>query len=287
MSYHRHTEPAVPSLGSISWNLATSEAEIRRLSRACEVVDGCRNLEDSLLWAALDGRAGGWCDPRRRVYIAVSDRGRVEILVHPETRGLGLGTLLLERGVARCRELGCSFVRTWAYGDKPRTVGWLRRQGFESERVLYRLRRSQVAAEAPVWDPGWSVSSFRPEDAGQWHELHCSLQSDPTRAWTLEALHRQLHRPDTPASSFWLLREGELLRGYLWLKGSELFLFALDPRVRGRGLGAKLLAWGLSRLKSEAFVYCDDERPEALSLYRKFGFEETARDRCLKRPLMP
>lgn len=287
LSYHRHTKPAVPFLDPISWKLCRSEAQIRELSRDCRGADGCRNLDDGLLWAALDGRADGWCDANGRAYLAVSQQGRLEFLVHPEWRGRGVGTQLLDRGLERCVALGCAFARTWAYGDLPRTVGWLERRGFQSERVLYRLERTGPPVPAPTWERGWEVRGFRPEDAQPWHELHCSLQSDPTRAWSLKALQRQLKQVDTPASSFWMLHQGTALRGYLWLKGREIFLFALDPAVRGRGLGEKLLAWGLSQLNGQAFVYCDDQRPKALALYHKYGFTQRTKDRCLIRLLTP
>lgn len=283
LSNHRHTEIAVPSSDRFSWKLRKEEAEIRLLSRECTRVDGCRNIDDGLLWAALDGRADGWCSPFGRAYVAVSRQGRIEILIHPEERGKGVGRLLMERGLERLSEWGCTLARTWAYGDRARTVDWLASLGFQSERVLYLLSRPFTRVSPPFWEHGWSVQAFQPDDAQDWHSLHSSLQVDPSSAWSLEALRRQLQQPETPGSEFWLLRESDRLRGYLWLKGREIFLFALDPEVRGRGLGEKLLSWGLSRLRTEAIVYCDDQRSGALSLYRKFGFEEISRDRCLKR----
>ena len=266
-----------------SWDLPADEVRVRELSQACQQIDRCRNIDDSLLWAAVEGRANAWWDPSGKSYLAVCPAGRLEILVHPELRGQGVGTMLLRHGLDRIQQFDASTAKLWAYGDKARTVAWATKHGFDTERVLYRLDRTWSAVAPPDWPSGWSVRPFEADDAPAWHQLHCSLQTVPERAWSREALARQLQDPLTPASAFALLWEGESLRGYLWLKQTEIFLFAVDPQVRGQGVGAKLLSWALHRLASPAFVYCDDQRPAALALYRKFGFEESARDRCLTR----
>lgn len=257
------------------------EKKVRELSTACSAADGCRNLDEGLLWAAVEGRASAWWDPAGQSYLAVCPQGRLELLVHPGRRGQGIGTALLREGVGRLCQLKAPRVSLWAYGDRTPSVAWLKRHGFVTERVLYRLDRVGEKVELFEWGSGWSVRPFRFEDAEAWHSLHTSLQLDPSRAWSLETLRRQLQDPRTAATEFFLLWEGAQLRGYLWLKGLELFMFAVDPSYRGRGLGSKLLAYGLNRLQGEAFVYCDDQRPAALALYRKFGFQESARDRCL------
>ena len=281
MSYQRHTERPLPGLESFSWDLSADEKKVRDLSSACSAADGCRNLDEVLLWAAAEGRAWAWWDPTGQSYLAVCPQGRLELLVHPTLRGQGVGTALLREGVARLRELKVPRVSVWAYGDRAPSVVWLERHGFVTEQVLYRLDRVGEKVEFFEWGPDWSVRLFRSEDAEAWHSLHTSLQLDSSQAWSLETLRRQLQDPRTPAAEFFLLWQGSRLRGYLWLKGSELFMFALDPSCRGRGLGSKLLAFGLNRLEGDAFVYCDDKRPAALALYRKFGFQESARDRCL------
>lgn len=278
---------------SIDWTAAPpDETHVRELSRACRAADGCRNLDDGLLWSHLEGRAQGYWEPEGRAYLGLdrqSETGRLQLLVHPQARGSGLGTALLRRALGRLSELGCASAQVWAYGDHERSRAWLVRHGFEAERVLYELRRPPDAVPAPDWPAGWRLSAFRPEqDEQTWHSLHQSLQSVPSRAWSLESLRRQLAEPATPAADFWLLWQEQALRGYLWLKAGsppELFLFALDPGARGQGIGKRLLAWALSRGNGSALVYCDDQRAAALSLYRSFDFRETARDRCLRKTL--
>lgn len=269
-----------------SWGLPISESALGALSASCSTEDGCRNTDDSLLGAVLRGRAEAWLQPGGQSYLAISHQGQLEILVHPKLRGQGLGSALLELGLKRARELSIPRVFLWAYGDNPKTVSWLKRNHFSSLKVLYSLARPWHELEPVLWDGGFRLRPFRLEDELVWLSLHRSLQREPAQAFSLDRLRAQLDAPLTPASKFYLLWQEEVLRGYLWFKAQEIFMFAIAPEVRGQGLGAKLLTWALGRLGDEAFAYCDDRRPAALALYKKLNFQERGRDRCLERRLL-
>jgi mycothiol synthase len=201
----------------------------------------------------------------------------VELLIHPECRGQGWGSWLLQTVLNRLQEP----VDIWAYGDNPRAVAWLERHGFGSHRLLYSLRREGPPPAPPDWPQGWRVQSYADEHMPAWHELHVRLQRDPARAWTRARLQQQLLQPETPAHRFWLLWQGDDLRGYVWLKGEEIFLLAVDPVCRGGGLGRRLLQFALAQCQ-HGWGYCDESRPEALRLYRQLGLVEVGRDRCLR-----
>ncbi len=68
----------------------------------------------------------------------------------------------------------------------------------------------------------------------------------------------------------------------------ELVYLGLSPALRGRGLGAALLRWGVAlvRERSEAFIACavDQRNEPALRVYRRLGFAEFASRRALVRP---
>jgi mycothiol synthase len=200
-----------------------------------------------------------------------------------------LGSELLGKGLEHLQRGGAGEATIWAYGDRLRTVAWLERLGFVSCRLLFGLHRPAARQLAPQWPPDWSVRSFRPcQDEEAWHALHLSLQTDPSQAWSVAALRRQLRHPETPPDQFWLLCEKERLRGYVWRKRGqpcELFLFAVDPAIRGQGMGRRLLEWALSQGDGSAFVYCDEHRQAALALYRSAGFSEVGRDRCLRKTM--
>lgn len=73
------------------------------------------------------------------------------------------------------------------------------------------------------------------------------------------------------------------MRGYVWLRNSEVFMLGVDPHLVGQGWGHRLLQWALARHSGELFAYCDDTRLPALRLYARLGFEEGGRDRCMRR----
>lgn len=273
-SYQRHTPGRVPFEDAFSWQEGLCSQRIDALSRLCSAHDGHRNLDDSLLQEVLAGSALGWLETQGRAYLQLGSQ-QLEMLVHPDWRGLGWGSWLLARALRERTQ-----VTTWAYGDRKETVQWLERNGFVSHRLLYKMRYEQAPPPPPEWPDGWNLSCYRNEHAEAWHRLHVGLQKDPTRAWSLRRLEKQLARPETPPERFWLLWEGSQLRGYLWLKDDEIFLLALDPASRGQGIGRRLLQWAMSR-SGQAWGFCDQS--ETVELYRKLGFSEVGRDRCLRR----
>lgn len=277
LSYQRHTPGAVPFEETFSWQKKPCPTTVQSLSRQCSQVDGCRNLDDALFQAVQAGRALGWLEAEGRAYVQFDHR-QLEMLIHPEFRGQGWGSWLLDQILRQ----STGPLAIWAYGDHPRTVSWLENWGFLSQRVLYRLQRNLAPPARPALPQGFQISTYRQRDQDAWLRLHRSLQKDLSTAWSAERLQRQLQQPETPAQNFWMLWQGKVLRGYLWLKQQEeIFMFALDPESRGQGLGRFLLEWGLSHSCGKAWSYCDNQRPEALELYRKLDFCEVGRDRCL------
>ena len=271
-SYQRHTPGRVPFEDAFSWQERPCSQRIVALSEQCRAHDGHRNLDDGLLQEVLAGSARSWLEAEGRAYVQLGER-QMELLIHPEWRGRGWGTWLLQRVLQERAEL-----TTWAYGDQEQTVSWLERHHFHSHRLLFKMRYELEPPPAPEWPSPWKLESFHERHTQAWHDLHVGLQKDPSRAWSVRRLERQLTRPETPPERFWLLWEGGQMRGYVWLKEDEIFLLALDPLSRGQGLGRRLLQWAMSQSR-RTWGYCDQS--ETVALYRKLGFSEEARDRCL------
>ncbi|MFN8612334.1 MAG: GNAT family N-acetyltransferase [Vulcanimicrobiota bacterium] len=242
------------------------------LSSHCAEHDGHRNLDDGLLQEVQAGSALSWLEAEGRAYMQLGSQ-QLEILVHPDWRGLGWGSWLLQRALKERSRL-----TTWAYGDRPQTVSWLEKHRFTTHRVLSKMVYLEEPPPPPDWPEGWSLRPYQAGDAEAWHQLHVSLQTDPGRAWSLQRLQRQLQR--TPAERFWLLYHEYRMKGYLWLKDDEIFLLALDPASRGQGVGRRLLQWAMSQSR-QTWGFCD--QPATLELYRRLGFTEVGRDRCLRR----
>ncbi|MBN9418337.1 MAG: GNAT family N-acetyltransferase [Candidatus Eremiobacteraeota bacterium] len=272
-SYQRHTPGRVPFENAFSWQEEPCSQRIAALSEECRAHDGHRNLDDGLLQEVLAGSARSWLEAEGRAYVQLGER-QMELLIHPEWRGQGWGSWLLQRVLREREEL-----ITWAYGDREATVLWLERHRFQSHRLLFKMRYEQEPPAPPDWPSGWRLEPFQRSHTHDWHQLHVGLQKDPSRAWSLRRLEHQLTCPETPPERFWLLWEGLQMRGYVWLKEDEIFLLALDPACRGQGLGRRMLQWAMSQSR-RTWGYCDES--ETVALYRKLGFSEEARDRCLR-----
>ena len=259
-SHQRHTSGAVPFQVTFSWREPPGLAQ---LSAACQAVDGVRNRDDSLPFTP---QTQVFMESQGRAYLRL-EPNLCELLIHPDWRGLGWGSQLL----AYCPP----GKLLWAYGDFPATRLWLERAGFVTQRVLYGLRFHGESPQIP------SISELRPfanGDLEALHQLHVSLQTEPSRAKSREWFEHQLAQSE---ARLWLLWKEHQLMGYLWLKDEEFFLFALHPSLRGQGWGKRLLEWGLAQ--GARFSYCDDQRPQALALFQGGGFVTQSRDRCLLR----
>lgn len=51
-------------------------------------------------------------------------------------------------------------------------------------------------------------------------------------------------------------------------------MIATAPEFQGQGAGSALIRWGLARADAEGLDAYLESSPDALSLYRKHGFEE-------------
>lgn len=290
MSNQRHTPAAVPFQNGFSWQTTGNRQAVLQLSAACQQQDGCRNLDDSLLLGLIEQLepSWGWLEPQGRACVQARLQGTLaqfEMLVHPQWRGRGWGSWILQQTLQHLRDQGASQVDTWAYGDQENTVNWLMRAGFVPHTLLLQLERPLPPAARPEWPDGWQIRGFRSDDVEAWHQLHVHVQSDPRRAWSRERLLRQLQDPETPARQFWMLWQGSQPRGYVWLKGREVFLLAVDPDCRGQRIGESLLLWALADCPGPASAFCDASREGAVKLFRRVGFVEIARDRCLRKDL--
>ena len=72
------------------------------------------------------------------------------------------------------------------------------------------------------------------------------------------------------------LEEGGRLVGFLGAGEGRLEMLFLDPEIRGRGLGRRLLEYGLARYGIRE-VTVNEQNPGALGFYRHFGFREYRR----------
>lgn len=255
------------------------EAQLRRHD------PGGRDLLQVL--ARLDGRLAGYA----LAAVDSSDAPAVlECVVAPAYRRRGVGTGIVRHAVAA---LDGRRVHAWAHGDRPGSAELAGATGFERVRVLLQLRTQLVEplAEAPTPD-GVSIRTFRPgADDAAWLRLNARAFADHPEqgSMTQRDLEARMSSDWFDPAGFFLAERGGTLVGFHWTKIAdpnepvgEVYVVGIDPAAQGGGLGLMLTRHGLVHLQQQGVraveLYVEGDNAAALSVYRRLGFTESARD---------
>jgi N-acetylglutamate synthase-like GNAT family acetyltransferase len=130
-------------------------------------------------------------------------------------------------------------------------------------------------------------TTLRPGDLGRIVELHGELYAREFgwgrafEAYVAESLGAFVLRGDPATDRFWLAEIGDRLVGSIAIGGrpgpsGQLRYFLVDPRVRGRGLGKRLLEEALAFCRERefrsVFLWTASDLPAAAHLYLTAGF---------------
>ncbi len=208
----------------------------------------------------------------------------VELVIDPDARGRGVGTALAARVLAEHPEV----VFAWAHGDHPASRALAARFGFEAVRTLLQLRApvgSGLDTPPPAALDQRSVTAFYPgQDDTEWLALNARAfaQHPEQGKLTQRDLDDRMAEPWFDAEDFLILRDGDAMIGFCWLKVDgdigEFYAVATDPERQGKGLGRVLMDAGLARLATRgirtAALYVEADNAPALALYHRYGFEQ-------------
>lgn len=214
-----------------------------------------------------------------------------ELVVHPDHRRRGHGSLLIDELVRRSPG---GRLRLWAHGAHEGAAALAARHGFARTRTLWQMRRSLLsplpAAELPA------DTAVRPFTVGTdeqaWLDVNNRAFADhPEQGrWTLDDLRlRQGEDWFDPAGFFLAERDGAII-AFHWTKvhGSvdhdghehppvgEVYVVGVDPDAQGLGLGRAMTLVGLRHLRgrglTQVMLYVDDDNPRAIAIYEGMGF---------------
>jgi mycothiol synthase len=291
-------------------------AEVLALLSAATEADGVTPVSEPVLLDLEHAR-----DPRARHFLA--RRGGVlagyahldvtdlvegpsaELAVHPEQRGRGVATALVEALEAASSRDADGRLRLWAHGRHSLAVALAHGRGYVEERVLWQLRRSLLShLPAPPLPDGITLRTFRPgEDEPAWVRVNNRAFADhPDQGgWTVADVAAREAEPWFDPAGFFLAERaatGELA-GFHWTKvhhahahdpadaaqgaGSpppigEVYVLGVDPSARGLKLGPALTVAGLRYLRgrglSQVLLYVDESNTRAVRLYEGLGFRK-------------
>jgi len=233
---------------------------------------------------------------------AIVRRPGAQVIVHPEHEGRGIGTRLLEWAEQRGRERGRELHRQWVVAANGRARALLTGVGYTVTRTYWRM--VCVLDEVAVLEPAPPPDGFalRPvevdRDADSLHAVDAaSFASRPD--YVPESLaefreeHLEAHDFDPGLSR--VAQAGGTIAGFLLARRWDeeevgyVDVLAVDPRYRGRGLGAAMLrsafgAFAAAGLR-EAQLGVDSDNPRALTVYERAGMRVRFRTDIYERPV--
>lgn len=225
-----------------------------------------------------------------------------ELAIDPDHRRRGSGRALLREVVASL-EAEITHLRVWAHGDLPAARALATSEGFERDRVLFKLGRSlegfawpsawpagapedwpRGAAAAVGLPEGVSLRAFRPgEDDAEWLRVNAAAFADhPEQGrWTAGDLRDRRAEPWFDPEGLIVAEDAEGMLGFHWTKAEdgvgEIYVLGIDPRAQGTGLGKVLTLAGLAHLAARGLrqvdLYVDESNGRAVALYRSQGFD--------------
>ncbi|MCX6396658.1 MAG: mycothiol synthase [Propionibacteriales bacterium] len=261
-------------------------AEVRRIAEACDAADqvitlneqAClqlkyRGLRDASLWLGDGG-------------FALLHGQILDLAVHPDSRGNGVGTALASLALA-----GTSRVEAWSHSDHPAAARIAARLGIPRERELRIMSRptSLPLAEQQVPD-GVRIRTFRPSDEAALLEVnaHAFAHHPEQGHMTSEDFRERVNESWFDANGLFLAVPEDptdtSILGFHWTKVhrdenppyGEVYVVATNPKAAGRGLGNLLTNVGLRHLATQGvedvILYVDGDNPGALAVYDRQGF---------------
>jgi mycothiol synthase len=205
----------------------------------------------------------------------------VEVVVDPESRS--------EEAVAGCvlavRRRLPEGDRVAVWSSVEYVAAGLEAAGYSEVRRLLRMRRGLPARGTAEYPVGMALQSFVPgKDEDAWLALNNAAFAGHPENGALDHNDLQQRRalPWFDREGFLLAWDGGRLVGSCWTKmhddgTGEIYIIAVHPEARGRGLGRALLMSGMDylhrkRKAASVLLFVEADNDEALSLYELAGF---------------
>ncbi len=206
------------------------------------------------------------------------------VVVHPESEGKGIGTVLRRWAEARAAERGTAILRQFAYGGNDAGRLHLREAGYEPAQHYFRLRADLADVPPPA---GLELRPYVPEDEEAVHRLIQEAFTEieghefqTPEQWRAKGLAKSGFDP-----ALWLLADDEegvvgAALGERWQDDTGYVgELAVATRGRGRGLGRALLLGVFEAFRRAGLEHVElsvhGRNRGALALYESVGMRCT------------
>ena len=217
-----------------------------------------------------------------------------ELAVHPDRRGRGAGTRLVEALLDRAdlpaevteSDTDTGRLRIWSHGEHPGALRLAERFGLGRVRELWRMGRELDEVAEPDLPPGVTIRAFRigADEPDVVRVNHRAFSWHPEQGGMTESDLRVKEQEDWfDAAGFLLAVDADdRLLGFHWTKvhpdgTGEVYVVGVDPDTQGNGLGRSLTVAGLRHLREtgcrRVMLYVEADNAPAVRVYQRLGFE--------------